>query len=205
MPPRKTGKRPSKADIKAKADRAEGKKSTAKPDYDPLNPPEELEALEELPGGVFIKRKPGRPTHKWNPQFPMAARVMVRRGMTTAEIAEAFGVTTRQIYRWRATYDDFDEAFAQLSQQMGDRVERSMYERAVGYSYEDTKFFMYQGAVIAEPTMVHVIPDVAAQKHYLAVHRPDKWRVKDEMEIKAGDEIFMRLWQGMGDKKNEQK
>lgn len=163
--------------------------------------------VEELPGGVNIamsRRRRGRPVHKWNPQFVQAARLMIAKGCTTWEIAEAFGVTERQIYRWRATYDDFNEAFRELGQLLDERVERTLFERAVGYHYAAEKPAHFKGITFTIPYTAYVPGDVAAMKHWLAVKRPAEWRVKEEVAV-SGDEAFKELLIGMANKKKDGK
>ena len=203
MPPRKP-RRPSKEDIKAKADRAEGKKSAAREDYDPLNPPEEVEDLEEMPGGVMLKRKGGRPAYKYNPQYAVIAAHALQRGATVSELAQMFGVQNATIWKWRQTHEEFDNAFPEFGSRYDERVERALAERAVGYSYNATKFFNYQGTIVSQEYIEHVPPDLTAIKMWLSARKPDKWRVKDEVEITAGGAAFVEILKNLGNKNKEE-
>jgi Helix-turn-helix domain of resolvase len=204
MPPRKT-KRPSKADIKAKADRAEGKKT--KGEYDPLNPSASEDEEEELfPGGVrmAIRRRPGagRPS-KYRPEYARIAKAMVNRGSTIGEIAELFGVANSTIYLWQQTHAAFSEIFSDIGEPYDVRVERTLAERALGYTYDAVKIFNNKGKPVIVPYREHVPPDISAIKLWLSARKPERWRVKDELELSTNTDTFLEIWRTLGDKKNE--
>lgn len=162
----------------------------------------EVEELEEMPGGVTLPRKrskAGRPIYKWNPQYVQVAKAMLRKGATSFEISEAFGISVRTILKWRAMYPEFDAAFDSLGPEFDSRIERALAERALGYSFEAVKIFNHKGVPVVVPYVEHVPPDVGAIKHWLAVRRPE-WRVKEEVEL-SGDSAFKELLMQMGKKK----
>lgn len=156
-------------DVKAAADRAEKRAKgeppkIAKVEIDPV-----VATAEE------IKAKMGRPT-KYKPEFALVAAALCKRGATDAELAQEFDVSTVTIWRWTVQYDDFRKAVHEHKGGFDDRVERSLAQRAIGYSYSSQKIFNFQGEVIRADVVEHVPPDVAAIKHWLANRRPDKWR-----------------------------
>ncbi len=64
-----------------------------------------------------------------------------------------------------------------------ERVKRSLYERAVGYSYDSEKILYdaQSGEVIRAPIVVHVPPDVTAQIFWLKNRDPKNWRDRREV------------------------
>jgi hypothetical protein len=68
-----------------------------------------------------------------------------------------------------------------------DRVERSLYQRAVGYTYDAVHFSSFQGNVTETPYREHVAPDVVAQIFWLKNRRPDQWRDKQIQEVTGAD------------------
>lgn len=181
------------------------KKKQTPPKEEPIQSAAEAEEieLEELPGGVVLPRpksKRGRPVHKYNPQYATVARAALRKGCTTAELAEMFGVASNTIWKWRQTYEDFDAAFEELGREFDSRIERTLAERAMGYSYNAVKIFNHKGIPVVVPYVEHVPPDVGAIKHWLAVRQPQKWRVKEEIEL-TGNEAFAEIFRKMGEKK----
>lgn len=198
-------RKPTKEEIAAIADRAEGKKPrkrTAKPkDMDaPIAPADEEELM---PGGVrMVIRRPGggRPP-KYRPEYARVAAAMVRRGATIAEIANAFGVANSTIYLWQQTYDEFMEGFSEISGSYDQRIERTLAERALGYTYDAVKIFNNKdvGTTIV-PYREHVPPDITAIKLWLSQRKPEQWKVKDEIEVST-NEAFVEIWKRLGEKK----
>jgi len=205
MPPRK---KPTKEDIKSAADRAEKKKGTRKK-ASPLDPPViDDDEAEEMPGGI-IMRKPrnkrgGRPP-KYRPEFARIAKAMVDRGATISELADLFDVSNSTIHLWQQTYGEFHEAFLELGSSYDARIERSLADRAAGYTFDAVKIFNNKGEPVVVPYREHIPPDIGAIKMWLGARRPEKWRVKEEIEI-SSNEAFLELWKQLGaNKKTDSK
>lgn len=123
----------------------------------------------------------------------MAASLCAQ-GATDEEVAESIGVSVRTIYNWKAKYPQFLQALQLGKDACDDRVERSLYNRAVGYTFDSLKIMQYEGSPVIVPFKEHVPPDVGAAKLWLTNRRADQWREKVEQTIKA-DEAFIGLWQ----------
>ena len=121
----------------------------------------------------------GRPT-SYDPDFADQARKLCRLGATDYELADFFEVDVRTIYRWKHTYEEFCQSLVVGKEQADDRVERALYNRAVGYSFESEKIFSYQGDITRADTVEHVPPDPGAAKLWLTNRRPEQWREKIE-------------------------
>ncbi len=205
MPPKR--RKPTKEEIEAIADRAEGKKPKrkAKPKGmdAPITPAPTEEELMEYPGGIkmrYIKPRTGRGGRppKYKPEYAKVAYFMIQRGATISELAETFGVANGTIHLWQNTYPEFLEAFRELSPYTDARIERTLADRAMGYTYDAVKIFNNRGG---EPTIVpyreHVPPDVTAIKLWLAQRTPEQWKVKDEVEVST-NETFLEIWRKLG-------
>lgn len=129
--------------------------------------------------------KRGRPTD-YKPEYAEQAAKLCALGATDFELADFFEVNTATIYRWRNTHEQFCEAVSRGKEKLDERVERSLYNRAVGYSYESEKVFNYQGEIVRTGTVEHVPPDPGAALNWLKNRQPDKWRDKQEIEF-TGD------------------
>lgn len=123
----------------------------------------------------------GRPTD-YKPEFAEQAAEMCMGGATEPELAEAFGVNVAQIYRWRYRYPEFRSALKVGRDDADERVARSLYERAVGYSRKAVKIMQFQGEVMRVPYIEHIPPDPGAAKLWLSNRRPQEWREKIEHE-----------------------
>lgn len=123
--------------------------------------------------------KMGRPS-KFKPEFVNKCAILCAQGATTAELADAFEVSINTVKNWAVQYPEFLAAMRANKDSADDRVERSLYERAVGYTFDSVKVFMPAGA--KEPVIVpireHVPPSEAAQRLWLTNRRPEAWREK---------------------------
>lgn len=132
----------------------------------------------------------GRPS-KYDPLFCETAFTLASHGATDIEIADALNVHVATYYRWKAEHDAFREATAAGKEAADERVEASLYHRAVGYSHDAVKIFMPAGA--SAPVLAqyreHYPPDTAAASLWLRNRRPDKWRDKQEVEHNATGEL----------------
>ena len=123
----------------------------------------------------------GRPTD-YKPEYAEQASKLCALGATDFELADFFDVDTRTIYRWKNVHDDFCQAVTCGKENADARVERSLYNRAVGYTFESEKVFQHQGEIIRAPTTEHVPPDPGAAMNWLKNRKPDDWRDKQEVE-----------------------
>lgn len=130
----------------------------------------------------------GRPT-SYKEEYIEQAEKLASLGATDAEVAEFFGVDVRTVYRWKNTHDEFCQALKTGKDKADDRVERSLYHRAVGYEQEEVKIFMPQGATapVYAPYTAKVAPDTTAAIFWLKNRRPDEWREKQEHDHRSGD------------------
>lgn len=123
----------------------------------------------------------GRPT-KYKPEFCRVAAVMVRGGATDFELATAFGINPDTLYRWKATIPEFSESIAGARAIPIERVERSLYHRAVGYSFKATKIINVDGVVHAIDYVEHEPPDTQAASLWLRNVDPMRWRDRREVD-----------------------
>jgi hypothetical protein len=93
-------------------------------------------------------------------------------------MADFFEVEVRTIYRWKHDHEEFCQALKSAKEAADERVERSLYQRAIGYEQDEVKIFMPGGAT--EPVYAKfrakVAPDVTAAIFWLKNRRSDAWR-----------------------------
>ncbi len=123
----------------------------------------------------------GRPTD-YKPEYAEQARKLCELGATDMEMAEFFHVDVRTIYNWRHSQPEFFQAVHVGKEALDERVERSLYQRSVGYSFNSEKIFHYQGIITRADTIEHVPPDPSAALNWLKNRRGDKWRDKIDHE-----------------------
>lgn len=123
----------------------------------------------------------GRPTD-YRIGFCEIAHAMAQQGATDREVAEALEIAEGTLYRWKHEHPEFREALKLGKDSADDRVEQSLYRRAVGYSFDAIKINQFEGEAVVTPYVEHVPPDVGAIKYWLGNRRGDTWRDKSNVE-----------------------
>jgi len=125
------------------------------------------------------KKKRGNPT-KYNPdQHPFMAWALAIRGKTNKEIAAGLSISTGTLFAWAKVHPEFLSALKAGKGSADAKVENSLYQRAFGYEYEETK---EKGDGTIEKTLKHVPGDVTACIFWLKNRKPKDWRDKQIME-----------------------
>ena len=132
------------------------------------------------------KNKVGRPS-SFKPEYVKQAKKLCALGLTDGELAKFFDVHVGTIYRWQAKFPDFCDALKVGKAPADDRVERSLYHKAVGYTFESEKIFNYQGEVVRAKTIEHVPPDTTAAIFWLKNRRKEDWRDKHDHTMSGPD------------------
>lgn len=138
----------------------------------------------------------GRPS-KYKPEFAKQAAKLCALGATDADLADFFDVNTSTIWRWTGRYEEFCNALKTAKEQADERVERSLYQRAVGFEHDAVKIMQYEGQPVIVPYREKVAPDTTACIFWLKNRRKDQWRDKQELEHTAS-EGFFRIWEAIG-------
>jgi hypothetical protein len=136
----------------------------------------------------------GRPT-AFKPEYAQQAKKLCELGATDMELADFFGVNVATIHRWKLTHQDFCDALRAGKSACDDRVERSLYNRAVGYEHDATKIFMPANATapVYAPYREHVPPDVGAAMSWLKNRRGDVWRDKQDVALSGGLDVSAKI------------
>ena len=113
----------------------------------------------------------GRPS-PYKPAFTRIAERLCRNGATDIEVADILGISVRTFYRWCLLHEEFTAAVRTGKEAADDRVERALYQRAVGYDYVAQKIVTPKGGgPVIMPYTVHV----PAAMHWLDIRRPKPW------------------------------
>jgi len=130
----------------------------------------------------------GRPT-KYKPEYAAIVQKMCELGATVPDIAEALNVAESSVYLWSTKHREFSEALRVGREPADDRVERALYERAIGYSHEDVDIKVVNGEIVETPIIKHYPPDTRAAQAWLYNRRSDKWHPKPE-EAGGGEDAL---------------
>lgn len=186
--------------VKDAADRAEGKK-TKKPRVaiDPVIKRAEVpETASPEP-----KARMGRPS-SYKPEYVEQAAKLCEHGLTDEEIARFFKVHIRTLQRWKGLHPEFCRAIKIGGSVANERVARSLYHRACGYTYDAVKIMQHQGVVIKEKHKEHVPPETTAAIFWLKNRDPGNWRDVNRYEhtgkdggaiaVESGDKLELARW-----------
>ena len=133
-----------------------------------------------MPKKYNYTMKTGRPSKKDTLDFTML-KTLASFGLTDVQLASVFRVTEQTINQWKK--DDKVYLALKEGKDIADAmVERSLFERAMGYSHPEEEIFCYKGEIIRVETIKHYPPDTIAEIFWLKNRQPDKWREKHEFE-----------------------
>jgi hypothetical protein len=121
---------------------------------------------------------------KYRDGYAEKALELCEKGATDADLADFFGVSVRTIANWRHEHTDFFLALKDGKSAADERVERSLYHKAIGYTHDAVKIFMPAGAKepVYAPYREHIPPDTTAAIFWLKNRRRDEWRDKQDVE-----------------------
>lgn len=116
-------------------------------------------------------------------------------GATDAQVAAALSVTVQTLHNWRKADPSFFDAVKDWKAQADAEVERSLFERARGYSHDEEKIFCQDGQIIRAESRKHYPPDPTSMIFWLKNRQPDKWR--DKQEVDHGGEVRWKVSTGV--------
>lgn len=124
----------------------------------------------------------GRPTDFKSEYIEQAVK-LAKLGATDVQMADIFGVTTSTFYLWRNTHPEFSEALKTGKEELDNRVEQSLFHRAMGFERDAVKIFLSKGGTpVTVPYREQVPPDTTACIFWLKNRRRAEWRDKIELD-----------------------
>jgi len=121
------------------------------------------------------KLKSGQPT-AYRPHFVEQAAKLCVLGATDMELADFFNVSLATITNWKNAHPEFLGALKSGKSFSDERVERSLFHKAIGYSFDAEEIFQYQGEIVRTKVRKHIPPDTTAAIFWLKNRRKDRWR-----------------------------
>ncbi len=122
-------------------------------------------------------------------------------GKTDVEVAYFIGVTGRTLHNWKNKYPKFFHSLKEWKKQADERVEKSLYKRAIGYTYDEITYEKLKigglGIQLSKEeieaikhvetnktkvVVKEIVPDVTAQIFWLKNRQPKQWRDRQEVE-----------------------
>lgn len=117
------------------------------------------------------------------------------KGATNEEIAQAFGISTRTFIRWKQEHESLDKAVTEGKDIADAKVEKSLYQRAIGYKVTDEDVTVETDHRTGErrparvkKTTKNIPPDTMAIMYWLNNRRRTQWSQRQEVALSAGDD-----------------
>lgn len=110
-------------------------------------------------------------------------------GFTDQDIANKMDIARSTLKKWEKEIPEFSDALKIGKEPADIKVEQTLYQRAIGYSYTEKKVIITlnedgtQKPSRIERTEKHVPPDTTAQIFWLKNRKPEGWREKKVVEI----------------------
>lgn len=133
------------------------------------------------------KKHPGGRPSKYKPEYCLVVKYMAIQGLTDVQMAKELKVSEKSFNEWKKKYPEFLQSLKKGKEIPDDEVEKSLFNRATGYSHDAVKIFMPAGAKepVYAPYTERFPPDPTSMIFWLKNRRPDKWRDKrvEELEL----------------------
>lgn len=127
-----------------------------------------------------------RPT-LYKPEYAKQAGKLCSLGATDAMLADFFEVTVSTINLWKIKHPEFSESIKEYKQVADDHIERSLYQRAMGYEHDEVDLRVIQNEVIATPIRKFYPPDTTAAIFWLKNRKPKEWRETKAVELTGAE------------------
>jgi hypothetical protein len=119
----------------------------------------------------------GRPS-KYKPEFAKQAAKLCKLGATDAQLADFFQVSVSTINLWKVEHKEFSESIRVPKAEADERVEQSLYRRALGYEHDEVDIRVVGGDLVQTPIRKYYPPDSTAMIFWLKNRNPQEWRDK---------------------------
>jgi hypothetical protein len=136
----------------------------------------------------------GRPTD-YDPADLPKVKELSNAGATDLELADYLGVSLTTLYRWKNEHKDFRHAIKSGKVEADERVQRSLYKRALGYEIDSEKIFCdaKTGEVTRVPYREHIPPSDTAMIFWLKNRMKEEWRDKTEVDHSGLEALADRI------------
>lgn len=118
---------------------------------------------------------------------------LVMLGATEEEVADFFGICPATVANYKNEHPEFLEALKEGKAMSDAQVEKSLFQRATGYSHPEEKIFCSEGEIIKEDTVKHYPPDTTACIFWLKNRKPKEWREKLDLGGADGGSLKITL------------
>lgn len=143
------------------------------------------------------KKKRGRKS-LYQEEYANQALKLCLLGATDKELAEFFSVSEQTLNKWKKDFPEFLESLKKGKSIADANVASKLYNRAIGYDYEEKHYETKQPKKDVPPELVeakrikkHMPADTTAAIFWLKNRQPEKWRDRKEVDanVNLSDEL----------------
>ncbi|MCK5019019.1 MAG: hypothetical protein KAS32_18305 [Candidatus Peribacteraceae bacterium] len=116
-----------------------------------------------------------RPT-KFKEEYKKQVRAMSELGLTDEQMSKVLGVSRATFSTWKEKDEEFLDTIKEGKKISDENVERSLFERATGYSHKDTHISNYMGGITKTDIIKHYAPDTTACIFWLCNRKKAEWK-----------------------------
>lgn len=134
----------------------------------------------------------GRPS-KYKEEFAAQAAKLCVLGATDAQLADFFEVSVSTINLWKVQHKKFSESIKVPKDMADERVEQSLFRRAMGYEHDEMDIRVVANEVIQTPIRKYYPPDSTAMIFWLKNRKAAEWREKIEHTGPDGGPLTIQI------------
>lgn len=117
---------------------------------------------------------------KYKPEYALQAKKICELGATDKQLSDFFEVTVSTINLWKIQHPEFSESLKIGKGLPDQKVEHSLFQKAIGYSHEDVDIKVVNGEIIETPITKNYPPDTTACIFWLKNRMADVYRANPE-------------------------
>lgn len=134
----------------------------------------------------------------WNPDYVRMALPLGEACLTDLQVSKILDVSTWTLNDWKKKYPKFASALKQGKEMSDEMVEKSLYQRAVGYSHPDVDIRTVAigggvSQIVKTDIVKHYPPDPTSCIFWLKNRQPENWRDRQEVVGADGGPVMVVL------------
>jgi hypothetical protein len=122
------------------------------------------------------------PRTKYHQCYVPVAQRLAMLGCTLADFGEIVGVAEATVETWTKRHPEFGAAWRAGRRMATSSIATRLYQRAMGYTYEEVHVKVAAGRIHLVRVPKHVPPDVEAAKIVLFNREPELWKNRVEVD-----------------------
>ena len=122
---------------------------------------------------------------KYKAEYAEKAYKLCLLSATDQQLADFFEVSVSTLNLWKEKHPKFSESLKAGKEEADAKVADSLYNRALGYSHQDTHISNYQGEITKTEIIKHYPPDPTSAIFWLKNRQRQHWT--DRKEVTGAD------------------